>query len=65
MNKFWDEAEAKRTEIYRSMSGEQKLRIAYDLYLFARKVVESSIREYFPNIDAEELRKKMIERFHG
>ncbi len=59
------DAEAKRTEIYRSMPPEQKLRIAYDLHLFARSVVESSIREYFPNIGPEELKKKMIERFHG
>lgn len=65
MSKFTDDAEAKRDEIYRSMSGEQKLRIAYDLYLFARKVVESSIREYFPGISDEEIKKKMIERFHG
>lgn len=65
MSKFNDEAEARRDEIYRAMSGEQKLRIAYDLYLFARKVVESSIREYFPGISHEELKKKMIERFHG
>lgn len=65
MNKFTNEVEAKRDEIYRSMSGEQKLRIAYDLYLFARKAVESSIREYFPNIGPVELKKKMYERFHG
>jgi len=60
-----EEVEAGRTKIYRSMPPEQKLHIAYDLYLFARKVVESSIREYFPNISPEELKKKMYERFHG
>lgn len=65
MSKFTGEAEARRDEIYRAMSGERKLRIAYELYLFARKVVESSIREYFPDISDEELKKKMIERFHG
>jgi hypothetical protein len=65
MSKYTDETETKRDEIYRSMSGEQKLRIAYELYLFARKIVESSIREYFPDISPEELSKKIIERFHG
>jgi hypothetical protein len=64
MSKYTDEAEARRDEIYRSMSGEQKLRIAYELYLFARRIVESSIREYFPDISPEELRKKMTERFY-
>ncbi len=65
MSKYTDEAEAIRDEIYRSMSGGRKLEIAYELYLFARSVVESSIREYFPGIAPEELRKRMIERFHG
>lgn len=64
MSKYTNKTEAKRDEIYRSMSGEQKLRIAYELYLFARKIVESSIREYFPDISSEELSKKMIERFY-
>ena len=64
MNKYTDEIEARRDEIYRSMSGEQKLRTAYELYLFARKIVESSIREYFPDISSEELGKKMRERFY-
>jgi hypothetical protein len=63
MSKYTDETEARRDEIYRFMSGEQKLRAAYELYLFARKIVESSIREYFPDISSEELNKKMIERF--
>ena len=65
MSKYTDEAEVRRDEIYRSMSGEQKLRIAYELYLFARMVVESSIRESFPGISSEELHKKLIERFYG
>lgn len=60
-----DDAEAKRTEIYRSMPPERKLRIAYELYLFARRVVESSIREYHPHIGPEEIKKKMHERFYG
>ena len=64
MSNYTNETEARRDEIYRSMSGEQKLRIAYELYIFARKIVESSIREYFPNISSEELGKKMIERFY-
>jgi len=64
MSKFTDEAEIKRTEIYRSMPPEQKLRIAYDLYLFARKIVRSSILEYFPGISPEESKKKMEERFY-
>ena len=64
MSKFTDEAEARRDEIYRSMTGERKLRIAYDLYLFARKIVRSSILEYFPGISPEESKKKMEERFY-
>jgi hypothetical protein len=64
MSEYTDETEARRDEIYRSMPGEQKLRIAYELYLFARQVVESSIREYCPDISSEELRKKMRERFY-
>ena len=60
-----EEAEVKRTEIYRSMAPEQKLRISYELYLFARKVVESSIREYYPDISPEKLQEKIYERFYG
>jgi uncharacterized protein YdhG (YjbR/CyaY superfamily) len=60
-----DEAEEKRTEIYRSMSPEHKLRISLELYEFARAVVEASIKKYHPDITPEELKMELIKRFHG
>ncbi len=60
-----DEAQAMRTEIYRSMSPEQKLRISLELYEFARAVAEASIKKYHPDITPEDLKMELIKRFHG
>lgn len=59
------EAEEKQLRIYRAMKPERKLQISHELYQFARQLVESSIREYYPDISAEEPCDEIIERFYG
>lgn len=59
------EAEERQLQIYRAMEPERKLQISYELYKFARSVVEASIKEYNPGIAPDELKKQLIRRFSG
>lgn len=59
------EAEERQLQIYRTMEPERKLQISYELYIFARSVVEASIKEYNPGIAPDELKKQLIRRFSG
>lgn len=59
------EAEERQLQIYRAMEPERKLQISYELYKFARSVVEASIQEYNPGIAPDELKKQLIRRFSG
>ncbi len=49
-------------EILKGMSGEQKLRISFEMYDFTMKFVEASIRNQYPKISKEELKQKIKER---
>jgi hypothetical protein len=59
------EAEQIRLRIYRAMKPERKLEISYELYAFARSLVEASIREKRPDITPDELKREVIRRFSG
>lgn len=52
----------KQLEIYRSMTGKQRLRIAMELYELSRELIAGNIRMMHPGISKEELRKKLIAR---
>lgn len=52
----------KQIEIYRKMSGIERLHIGFELYELARNIVLASISRMFPNISEEELQKKIRER---
>jgi len=48
--------------LLRKMSGEERMKRAFELCRFSWKIVEASIRNQFPNISSEEFRKKLKER---
>ncbi len=52
----------KQIEIYRGMTGKQRLRIAMELYEVSRELISANIRNTYPGISEEEFRKKLIER---
>lgn len=56
------EAERKRLEIVRKMSGEERLKIALDLNELTRKVMEDGIRFQHKRILPEEFRKQVALR---
>lgn len=49
-------------EILRAMNGEQRLKIGFEMYNFTMKLVEASIRNQYPEISDEELKRKIKER---
>lgn len=61
-----NKANKKIEEIYlarlRRMTGEERMRRAFELCRFAWKIAEQSIRNEFPNISDEELKKKLRQR---
>ena len=57
-----DEALAKQIEIYRGMTGEQRLKIALDLHTFACEVARAGIRRQFPNAADEEVEQHLRRR---
>ena len=52
----------KQIEIYRSMSGKQRLKIAMELYEVSRELISANIRNTYPGISEEEFDKKLVER---
>lgn len=59
------EAGKKYIEIMRKKSGEERLKIAFDLRKLVLKLAEVSIKDKFPEISSEELKKKLQERIYG
>ncbi|MCK4352305.1 hypothetical protein KAW65_02740 [candidate division WOR-3 bacterium] len=49
-------------EILKNMSGEKRMKIGFEMYDFALKIVESSIRNQEPGISENELKQKIKER---
>lgn len=52
----------KQIEIYRQMTGAERLRIGCELYEMAKEIVSSSVRRMFPHLDELELEEKIKER---
>lgn len=52
----------KQIEMYRQMTGEQRLQIALGLHELSCEVARSGIRSQFPNATDEEVEQKLRER---
>lgn len=59
---FPDQALAKQIELYRQMTGEQRLKIALDLHTFACNVSRAGIRRQFPEATEEEVEQHLRRR---
>ena len=57
-----DAALQMQIETYRSMTGEQRLKIALDLHEFACNVARAGIRRQFPKADEEEVERHLRRR---
>jgi hypothetical protein len=57
-----EDALAKQIEIYRSMTGEQRLKIALDLHTFACEVARAGIRRQYPDATVEEVEQHLRRR---
>ena len=57
-----EEALAKQIEMYRAMTGEQRLKIALDLHQFACNVAREGIRRQFPQATPEEVEQHLRQR---
>jgi hypothetical protein len=57
-----DEALARQIELYRSMTGEERLKIALDLHAFSCEIAREGIRSQFPSADEVEVDRRLRER---
>lgn len=57
-----DEALQKQIDLYRSMTGEQRLKIALDLHEFACNVTRAGIRGQFPGVSEDEVERHLRRR---
>ena len=53
----------KQIELYRRMTGQQRLQIGFELYELARTLVRAGVRHDFPNWDEEQVKKEVNRRF--
>lgn len=57
-----DEALARQNQLYRSMTGQQRLQIALDLHEFACQVSRAGIRRQYPDADETEVERHLKHR---
>jgi hypothetical protein len=53
----------KQIEIYRAMTGQQRLQIAFDLYETSRALVRAGVRYQHPDWDEERVEQEVARRF--
>jgi len=53
----------RQIEILKRMSGEDRMRVGFEIYEFARKLAIAGIRYRFPDITEAELKEKLKERY--
>lgn len=58
-------SDEKYIEIMRKKSGEERVKIAFELNKLALKSAEAGIKSANPNISSEELHKQLQERIYG
>ena len=59
------EGEKKYIEIMRKKSGQERLKIAIELWKLALKLTEAEIREQNPKISSKKLRQELLKRIYG
>ncbi len=57
-----DEALQRQIELYRAMSGQQRLSIALDLHELSCDVARAGIRRQFPDADEAEVERQLRRR---
>jgi type II secretory pathway predicted ATPase ExeA len=57
-----NDALARQIQLYRSMTGQQRLKIALDLHEFACEVSRAGIRRQYPDADDEEVERLLQRR---
>jgi hypothetical protein len=62
-NKYIEPHNEKEEEILRRMSGEERMRIGFEICDFVRKLVIAGIRYRAPNISEQELKEKLKEMY--
>ena len=65
MNDTTSEAAALQVEIYRKMSGEQRLKLAIEMSEFARELTLSRLRSEHPEWSDWELRRELLRYAFG
>lgn len=60
-----DLSEEKYIEIMRKKSGEERLKIAFELRELVLKLAEAGIKTRNPKISPRKLRKKILQRIYG
>lgn len=58
-----EEGLQKQIEIYRRMTGQQRLQIACELSDLTRELVRSNVRNYHPDWTDQEVEQEVIRRF--
>ena len=56
---------ARQIELYRAMTGEERLRIALDLHELACDVAREGIRRQFPQADEAEVERRLRQRLEA
>ena len=54
------EADAAQLEILRAMSGAQRLRLAFEMSEFARKLARAGIRDEHPDWSEEQVKRELL-----
>jgi hypothetical protein len=53
----------KQIELYRQMTGRQRLQIGFELYELAHEMVQCSVRQQHPDWDARQVSAEVLRRF--
>jgi hypothetical protein len=53
----------KQIEVYRRMTGQQRLQVGFELYDLAHEMVRCSVRQQYPNWDDRQLAQEVLRRF--
>jgi hypothetical protein len=57
-----EEGLQKQIEIYRRMTGQQRLQIAFELSDLTREIVRSNVRSYHPDWTDEQIEQEVLRR---
>ncbi len=56
------EARARQTEILRAMSGEERMRLAYEMSMFVREIAAEGIQRDHPDWTEAEIARELLQR---